>query len=251
MTRAGGPASDRHLNWVRDCVDFLFPPICSLCQVEIESPQLLCDSCRQLVVGKKMDICRRCCAPVGPHLDTTAGCVHCRKDPFPFERVLALGAYDGPLRNACLRMKHDSTDRVARALTGLLLDRWGEEMRSWNVDVIVPVPAHWTTRIGRAPRPANAIAERVASFLMAPCDLHILRKSRRTPSQSSLSPTRRRENLRGAFRRVAGVNLSGSRVLLVDDVLTTGTTAARSARVLKEAGAETVHVAVIARGIGR
>jgi predicted amidophosphoribosyltransferase len=150
-----------------------------------------------------------------------------------------------------LRIKHDPADRLSPVLAELLIDRWGDSLRDLGVDVIVPIPAHWTTRWARAARPADAIAHRLGAFLKAPCDLHILRKSRRTPAQSSLTPARRRENLRDAFRLESGVRIEGLKVLLVDDVLTTGTTADRAARVLQQAGCREVDVAVIARGIGR
>ena len=78
----------------------------------------------------------------------------------------------------------------------------------------------------------------------------ILTKVKRTPKQTDLTPTERRKNLRGAFVCRAGIDLSQSSILLVDDVLTTGTTTHRAARALLSAGAQWVDVAVLARGVG-
>jgi predicted amidophosphoribosyltransferase len=92
-------------------------------------------------------------------------------------------------------------------------------------------------------------AARFSRVLKAPWSPHILAKVRRTRPQTELNASERRNNLRGAFRLIGRPQLEGTRVLLVDDVLTTGTTAHRAAAVLKKAGA-TVFVAVIARGLG-
>ncbi|MFV0442333.1 MAG: double zinc ribbon domain-containing protein [Planctomycetaceae bacterium] len=238
-------------SWWQSAVDFLYPATCAVCQQSLRTGSGLCHRCLKNLDAGFTDFCRRCCAPVGPHLDTTAGCYHCLDDRFAFQRAYAFGVHDGPLRAACLQMKQDGSDRVARALTDLLLRTWGDELRSLAVDIIVPVPAHWSTRMLRIAHPAQAIAERIGQFLKAPVDLHILRKPRRTPAQASLSPTRRRENLRGAFHLARGVRLHDVKVLLVDDVLTTGTTANRAARVLMNGDATAVHVAVISRGIGQ
>jgi predicted amidophosphoribosyltransferase len=73
---------------------------------------------------------------------------------------------------------------------------------------------------------------------------------RRTPAQATLTPSKRRDNLKGAFALVRGLRLQAHRVLLVDDVLTTGTTAHRAAQVLQKGGAASVRVAVVARGLG-
>lgn len=237
--------------WLRSGLDFIYPPSCSCCRRTTAERGSVCGDCRAALLDERGDVCERCCAPVGPHLTTSEGCIHCRSDSFAFARVFALGAYTGRLRGACLQAKHDPTGRVVRGLAELLIDRWGAALQADRSDVVVPVPAHWTTRALRSAAPAEAAAQRLARFLSLPCDLHILRKAQRTRPQSSLSPTLRRENLRQAFRMVRGVRLDGVRVLLVDDVLTTGTTAHRCAQVLRQAGAAVVTVAVLARGIGK
>ncbi|MCA9053882.1 MAG: ComF family protein [Planctomycetaceae bacterium] len=232
-------------------LDFLFPPACPLCQRSIRSGDSACAACRDNLLTPIDGYCQICSAPVGPHLLTVQGCIHCAGDRFAFERVFALGPYEGPLRLACLRAKQDRSERIPRLLAELLWYRRGVEISARDYDVIVPVPEHWTTRLGRRSSPAAAIGYELGRLLKVPVDLHILRKPRRTPAQSQLSPTRRRENLKEAFCITCGVCLSGARVLLVDDVLTTGTTAQRASRALRAAQVASVTVAVISRGIGR
>ena len=237
--------------WRQPLLDFLFPPACPLCQRSIPSGDSACAACRSGLLTPIDNYCQVCSAPVGPHLTTEQGCVHCAGDRFAFERVFALGTYEGPLRFACLRAKQDRSERVPRLLAEMLWARRGDELSARDYDVIIPVPEHWTTRLGRPSSPAAAIGHELGRLLKTSVDLHILRKARRTPAQSQLSPTRRRENLKEAFCIARGVRLAGAKVLLVDDVLTTGTTAQRASRALRAAQVASVTVAVIARGIGR
>lgn len=236
-----------------DAADFLYPPTCALCRQSCDPAAAvslaLCDNCCAGVAPHLPDRCHRCSAPVGPYLETQQGCIHCRDDRFAFERVASLGVYEGPLRDAVLVAKAQSGDVLAGALAELLIDRERAFFEQVGVDVIVPVPHHWTDRLLRRHLPPATIGSRLARLLRAPYSHHILAKVRRTPPQTELSNTERRNNLRNAFRLIGRPELSGARVLLVDDVLTTGTTAHRAAALLKQAGA-TVNVAVLARSLG-
>jgi ComF family protein len=244
-------ARPRRFGLFAAALDFVYPPACAICESPLSRGTGVCDDCRCELVDSSTNICLRCCAPVGPYLNTEQGCVHCLTDRFAFDRVLAAGVYDGPLRKAVLLAKHAHSTTVSRALAGLLLDRWEQGLRAARCDVVIPVPLHWTSRVARTQCAAEGVAVQLARRLGLPLDRNVLRKVRRTPPQSSLTPTQRRDNLKQAFRLSHGVRLDGCRVLLVDDVLTTGTTAHRAAQVLCRGGAEIVTVAVVARGLGR
>lgn len=236
--------------WLSDAVDFLFPPACLICGEETTAGGGFCPACTQELSDPAGEVCQRCGAPVGPYLDTREGCHHCRSDRFAFDRVVALGPYQGPLRRACLRAKQDHSGLVAWRLGELLAERWSELFSTEPVELIVPVPAHWTTRLLRPTAPADLIAAALSRRLGVPWSPHVLRKVRRTPAQATLTPSRRRANLQEAFALVRGVRVQAHRVLLVDDVLTTGTTAHRAAQVLRKGGAASVRAAVVARGLG-
>jgi ComF family protein len=244
----------------RSGVDFVYERACPRCRCELAHAAdaavdrawpRLCEGCAGEVAPPLEFTCFRCGAPVGPYLETSDGCVHCRDDRFAFERAVALGVYDESLRLACLSIKSSGAEALAAALGHLLWRRNGDELRRLDPEVIVPVPHHWMTRLSRGHNAAATIAGVLASRLRRPLLRAGLRKVRFTPSQTSLTPTERRANLRGAFQASRRRRLTGRRVLLVDDVLTTGTTAHRAARALLEGGAAAVVVAVIARGIGR
>jgi len=248
----------------RDAVEFVYTRCCVRCREPLaaeeerfvpddgreDRPPRFCPACYELLCCAVERACLRCGAPVGPYLDTSRGCQHCRKDRFRFDRVFALGVYERGLRECCLRVKQPFEEPLTAGLTELLGDAHYDEWSAWGIDVVVPVPHYWTERISRSHLPTVTMTRVLARCLMVPQALHILAKSRRTPAQSSLTPARRRNNLRDAFRIIGGAKLDGLTVLLADDILTTGTTADRAARVLKKAGAKQVMVAVLARGIG-
>ncbi|MCA9109679.1 MAG: ComF family protein [Planctomycetaceae bacterium] len=227
------PAGDRFLSDERDVV-----------------PDCFCPDCYELLSCTVERACLRCGAPVGPYIDTSEGCRHCRKDRFHFDRVFALGVYEGPLRACCTRVKQPFEEPLTAGLTELLADAHREEWINLGIDLVIPIPHHWTERVMTPHLPPQTMSRVFSRRLMAPETVHILCKTRRTPAQSSLTPSRRRKNLRNAFRISGGARLDGLTVLLTDDILTTGTTADRAAQVLVQAGAKRVIVAVIARGIG-
>ena len=176
-------------------------------------------------------------------------CHHCRGESrFPFVGAVSLGLHDDRLRDATLRAKLDGGRPAVRALGEDLLDRWRD--RLGECDLVVAVPHHWTARLHSTHDAAAELAATLGRGLGVPARPRLVRKTRRTAKQALLTPTERRANLRDAFvvSRPAAVN--GRRVLLCDDVLTTGTTARRVTTALRSAGAREVFVAVLARGVG-
>src|SRR5204863_6890690 len=120
-------------------------------------------------------------------------------------------------------------------------------LRSAGADVVVPVPLHWRRRWARGYNQAAAVGRELALGLGAKFAPELLRRVRHTPQQAQPSASARRENVRGAFRAASGARVAGRTVLLVDDVMTTGSTAGEAARTLREAGAKRVVAAILAR----
>lgn len=231
---------------------FAYPDVCALCHADLSqddgcrSQSAFCPSCRQALLPPEAGLCLRCGASIGPYLNAMDGCSNCRRRRLPFRSVIRLGLYQDRLRQACIRCKEGGSEYLAASLGELLYQREGERLRQCHADVVVPVPHHWLKRLFHAHNPPETLGGVLSRRLKADFDASILRKSRRTPDQSSLSSEQRRANLRNAFRVRGTADLSGASVLLVDDILTTGTTANEASKTLRRAGAKQVTVAVVA-----
>jgi ComF family protein len=164
-----------------------------------------------------------------------------------------LGRYEGSLREAVLRAKNLAGESIAAALGGLLAERLRaslDDVPASHFDLVVPVPSYWWRRVRRGTNEAAVLSQVVAERLRLPeaSDLLVCRRNLRR--QHELNTTERRRNVRGAFRKSWGYDIDDARILLIDDVLTTGATANEIARVLRAAGAATVSVAVVCRALG-
>ena len=229
--------------------DLLYPPCCLVCRADLADAVAwphLCGECAEQLRETAVATCLRCGASTGPY----GKCMWCRRRRYGFDSVLRLGTYEGQRRSVCLRMKGAKGDGLASAMAELLWRAQGERLREIAADVVVPVPLHWRRGLARRHQPADTLARWLALRLHVPLGRPILKRRRATLSQRTLPPTRRWENVRGAFQTAAGVALCDAKVLLVDDVLTTGATCSEAARALKRAGASAVHVAVVCRGEG-
>jgi ComF family protein len=233
-------------------LDFVYPPACLLCGCDIpfRREHQFCASCQRNLAPVILDACQRCGAPVGPYLETSLGCIHCRTTPFHFDGLVQLGVYQNLLRRACLTIKKPGKEPLTQALAELLWSREMARLEQAKVERVLCVPRHWTRRLAAHHNPSETLARWFAGRLGVPFYVHQVRKSRRTPKQASLPPSRRRTNLREAFGLRHSPSLANRNILLVDDVLTTGTTANRICRLLRKAGANSITVAVIARGLG-
>jgi ComF family protein len=149
-----------------------------------------------------------------------------------------------------LRAKAPGAEPIVKALGDLLCQRRADLLRALEPDLIVPVPMHWIRRWRRRANTPDLLAATLARFLRVPCRVRLLRKKRNTKPQKGLKVRDRFRNIAGAFAVRTRYDIRGARVLVVDDVLTTGATCTEAARTLKAAGAASVVVAVLARGIG-
>lgn len=220
---------------LRRLLDLLYPRECATCSVRIEGPEgrAFCAACDGRLEWGAAPFCVRCGAG-------RAGedCAECRGKTFTFDGAVALGRYEGALREALLRLKFRGVRHLAddfgRRLAGRIQGR---------VDGVAPVPMSRWKILVRGYNAAELVAERLAKHAGLPFWRGALRKIRRTRPQAELTQEERLANPRGAYRagRVRGA------VLLVDDVLTTGATANACTDALRAAGASEVRVAVVAR----
>jgi len=178
-------------------------------------------------------------------------CVNCREATPHFERAVSFGEYQGGLRGLIHLLKYERVtsahaplgDMLAQAISELLPSSGG------NSSLLVPVPLHRNRRSSRGFNQAELIARTATKRLPWKLEFAtgVLIRHRETISQVGLSREERIENMRGAFRVADAARVRGRNIILVDDVMTTGTTLSECARVLKKAGAEKVWAATVAR----
>lgn len=235
------------------CVDFLAPPVCLHCGRDLLSEtnvsQTYCARCLPQLPVRSLNACLRCGAPLGAFQSNSAGCPHCRGSRFSFSGVVSLGAYEGALKDSCQRGKSPGSQPVIASLTEKLIKFHGDQLTSWQCSAVISVPTFWRARLRRRIHPNETMAEEFSRFLRIPQRRNWLRQVRKTRQQHLLPPAERRKNVRGAYSVHRATGLQGARVLLVDDILTTGSTAQVCTRALLEAGAAEVFVAVLARGL--
>lgn len=235
------------------CVDFLAPPVCLQCGTDLLSEtnvsQRFCSRCLPQQPVRSLNACLRCGAPLGAFQSNTAGCPHCRGSRFSFSGVVALGAYDGALKESCQRGKSPGSQPVIASLTEKLIKFHEDQLSSWQCSAVMSVPTFWQVRLRRRIHPNETMSEEFSRILRIPQRRNWLRQIRKTRQQHLLPAAERRKNVRGAYSARRATDLQGARVLLVDDILTTGSTAQVCTRALLEAGAGEVFVAVLARGL--
>jgi len=189
--------------------------------------------------------CRQCKTPFlnAFPLDLEGRCALCRAGARGFDAAYCFGFYEGPLRELIHLLKYDGM----KPLAGLLGEYLSRALPlDEKFDAVVPMPLHWRRRFERGFNQAALLAKHLARRRRIPL-LNAVRRIRATQTQTGLTNAKRRENVRGAFRARRGQPLKGLRVLLVDDVMTTGATASACAAVLKRAGARSVTLLTLAR----
>lgn len=231
----------------RALLHLLLPASCLGCGDPLFSaaPLGLCAPCRGKLARVGRSACGVCSGPLDAFEPPPGDrCGACRERPPAFDRLLALWTYRPPLDAVIQGLKFRRLDYLGRHLALALADGFGEALDGF--DAIVPVPLHWRRRLARGYNQAERIASPLAARLGLPL-VPALRRARRTPPQTSLGKAERLANLRQAFRVPRPGRVRGLRLLLVDDVATTGATLDMAAAALKRAGAGGVTAVVAAR----
>ena len=217
-------------------LDLLFPAECAVCGRE---GSFLCTPCEPRLPRLVQPYCRKCAEP-----DETAVCSWCRAEAPAYERIRAPYRYTGPVRDMVHDLKYSNIRALAPTLGGLLANYL--ESQRFAADVLAPVPLHPKRERSRGYNQSHLLAREVSRRIQVPMADDRLLRTVDTPPQVSMSGREeRRKNIDGAFECTQAV--TGLRVLLIDDVVTTGSTMSACASVLKEAGATSVFGLALAR----
>ena len=245
----------RILPWVREAAQsvpgfllgLVYPPTCIACHGATGAPHALCAACWSGIRFIERPYCERLGTPFPVDLGMELHSPAALADPPVFGRARAVAEYDGTASALVHRLKYGDRLELAHAL-GSMMARAGAELLG-DADVIVPVPLHryrlWRRRFNQA----MALGVIVARESGLPCNPYLLSRVKHTRQQVGLTKAQRQQNLQGAFRVSddAKARLEGRRVLLVDDVLTTGATANAASRALLRGGAVSVDILAFAR----
>jgi ComF family protein len=228
----------------------LLPAHCAACGAAspADSRAPLCEACARAIAELiEVPYCPLCGRNAGPYTSGPGGCIFCRNYPVDFDAAVRVGPYEDPLRSLILRCKRDRRLEIAPFLGRLLAERLA--LAAWidRVDVIVPVPLHWVRRMARGFNQSELLAHQLRRAAGRKVAVKRLRRTRPTPHQMYLSAERRRTSVRGAFATgwLDG-DFRDKGVLVVDDVMTSGTTIGECVRLVQKAGAREVFVAVVA-----
>ncbi len=237
-------------NWFalarRAALDTLYPPTCLACRAAISHVDALCPGCWRAMGFIERPFCDRLGTPFEQDLGEGLVSIQAVNDPPAFQRARAVARFeDGPARRLVHRLKYSDRGELARPM-GAWMARAGADVLA-EADVVAPTPLHarrlWLRRFNQAAALAREVARRAGK----PFESDLLLRVKATRSQVGLTREQRAQNVQGAFRVRAGAPVKGRRVVLIDDVLTSGATANAAARVLLRAGAAQVDLVVFAR----
>ena len=231
----------------RALADFFFPPLCLVCRRPVASyaETFLCRSCAADLTFIDSPLCRICGIMFNSREGDDHVCGNCLSAPPRFDLARSVGVYAGTLREAIHTFKYRGGLLFAKPLGRLLAEHGRQVLEAGPVDLIAPVPLHCKRLRERGFNQSLELARCVGKSWGIAVAAESLQRIRQTPQQTTLSRQERARNVRGAFAW-EGSRLGGKRVLLIDDVYTSGATADECAGVLKKAGAGMVAVLTLA-----
>lgn len=228
-------------------VDFVLPPRCLACGTQTGTTGGLCTDCWRQTDFIAAPQCDGCGYPFELDFGSGALCGACLSNPPHYDRARAAVAYDDRMASMIIRFKHSDRADLAPGMAAWMR-RAGAELLD-DADILIPVPLHRSRLFDRRYNQSALLAKRLSDWAEIPWRTDLVERHRKTPSQGHMSASARRRNVEGAFSVPKGKKpaLSGARVLLIDDVMTTGATINALARRLKRDGARSVDALTFAR----
>ena len=236
---------------VETTLGFFYPEVCRLCLDEGATAQegFVGARCRQQVQWIRPPFCERCGLPFAGDITASFECSNCRDMKLHFRYARSAAVAKTVVLEAIHRFKYSRALWFENFLAWLLIAEAAPVLRGQKDSFIVPVPLHPLKKREREFNQAEALSARLSEATGIPVNETLLHRVKATATQTRLRRDERAENMRGAFALRESVKLSGERIVLVDDVLTTGATTNDCARALRAAGAGDVCVWTVARGL--
>ncbi len=232
---------------LRGLVSLFYPENCELCGEAIARDEYLCANCAGKAPRIVPPFCAVCSEPFSGAIDQEFTCANCAHRALDFDAAVSAYRSRGIVRVVILRFKYGRDLHLRHPISRWLVEAMDDSrLRNRGFDDIVPVPLHPARMRERGFNQAELLARILSAAINVPLR-DALQRIRYTTTQTAFDRQERMENLRGAFRLRRNFTVRDSRVLLVDDVLTTGSTLSECARVLRHAGAQSIHAITAAR----
>ena len=238
-------------SWLNTGLGFFYPEICRICESEHATATngFVCSKCWLQVRFIRPPFCGRCGLPFEGDITTVFECTNCREMELHFSSARSAVVAKTIVLEIIHRFKYQRQLWFEPFLADLLLREALPVLRGQKWDFIAPVPLHSVKEREREFNQAGLLARHLSIAAKIPLNNHLLRRVSPTMTQTRLTKQQRSDNMRGAFAVRKGVKLDGEKIILVDDVFTTGATTSACAQALKAAGAGEVCVWTVARGL--
>ncbi|MDP6795099.1 MAG: ComF family protein [Verrucomicrobiota bacterium] len=236
--------------FVKGSLNLIFPEVCQLCRGESAKPEdgFVCTGCFAKLKSIQPPFCKRCGQPFAGEFSGGFECANCVEMGLKFEFARAAMQASVEMLDVIHRFKYEQALWLEPLFDRLLRESAVEQIRAWRGDCLVPVPLHSVRFRERGFNQAEQLCRNLARATGLGVETRAVKRTRMTQTQTRLTRSERLANMRGAFKPHKR-NLNGRRVVLVDDVLTTGVTTSECAKSCKQAGAAAVGVWTLARGI--
>jgi ComF family protein len=240
--------------WLDALIGFFYPNLCQICRTERATPGqgYVCQTCAGrpgAIRYLSPPFCERCGLPFSGEITTSFECSNCRELDLQFQSARAAVAARGLVLDVIHHYKYNRALWFEPFLAALLIQQAAPAFGQTHYDLIVPVPLHALKRREREFNQAERLAARLSAAMQVRADFSLLKRTVPTRTQTLLSRAERAANVARAFVFNGADRLQGERIVLVDDVLTTGATASACAKVLRRNGSGEIDVWTVARGL--
>lgn len=236
--------------WLDAALNFVYPPVCQICETERAGAVdgFVCHVCRKKVRWVTPPFCEKCGLPFEGEIGGSFDCANCCDMDFDFRFARSAVVANELVLDIIHRYKYSGGLWFEAFLANVLIERAVPALAAEKWDVIVPVPLHHAKEREREFNQTERLARHLGRATGLPVNVRLARRVKSTATQTLLGRRERAANVEAAFAVRAGGKLDGEKVVLLDDVLTTGATTSACARALREAGAGDICVWTVARG---